>query len=130
MWFQNILHTLTLSHLFTIWFHNWLHIFSLSPLHQIWFQNSLHILTLSSLYHLWFQKSLHITALSSLYQIWFQNRRAKWRKHSRLRNFGGLQDLTEVSFVPAPKPDHEANAVSKMPDSNRLKLLLIYTSSF
>ncbi|KAK0042013.1 hypothetical protein Bpfe_028576 [Biomphalaria pfeifferi] len=36
-------------------------------------------------------------------QIWFQNRRAKWRKHSRLRNFGGLQDLTDANYVPAPR---------------------------
>ncbi|KAK3776168.1 hypothetical protein RRG08_063712 [Elysia crispata] len=53
-------------------------------------------------------------------QIWFQNRRAKWRKHSRLRNFGGLQDLTEVSFVPAPKPDHEANAKLEMQENGKM----------
>ncbi|XP_005093644.1 uncharacterized protein LOC101853533 [Aplysia californica] len=46
-------------------------------------------------------------------QIWFQNRRAKWRKHSRLRNFGGLQDLTEVSYVPAPQPNHKLDITPK-----------------
>ncbi|XP_060083463.1 retinal homeobox protein Rx1-like [Ylistrum balloti] len=36
-------------------------------------------------------------------QIWFQNRRAKWRKYEKLGNFGGLQDLRETEFVPAPR---------------------------
>ncbi|XP_062619865.1 dorsal root ganglia homeobox protein-like [Saccostrea cucullata] len=48
-------------------------------------------------------------------QIWFQNRRAKWRKYEKLGNFGGLQDLKEVHYVPAPKTSTLRGDVSPLP---------------
>ncbi|PVD33952.1 hypothetical protein C0Q70_05214 [Pomacea canaliculata] len=42
-----------------------------------------------------------------------ENRRAKWRKYERLGNFGGLQDLQEVDYVPAPRTTQKVTSDKK-----------------